>query len=164
MRVPSLVVEVANETRQPVRRALFHDVAARARNSVRLPVSSQVQLTLVNDHRMRALNRRTRRLNAATDVLAFPLHARRDLRKCPRDPDGVCQLGDIVISLSTARRQARAGRTSLQQELTTLFAHGLLHVLGYDHQTERAHRHMRRLSNRLAGISSNQTESCLLSR
>lgn len=149
-----LVVEVLNETGVPVRYRPFRDVAARAGRMMRLPPSSQVYLTLVDDRRMCALNRRTRQRNTTTDVLAFPLHARRGLRKFPRDPDGVCRLGDVVISLATARRQARAGRTPLQRELTSLFAHGLLHVLGYDHQTVRTHRRMNRLSNRLVDIPS----------
>jgi len=82
-----------------------------------------VTVAIVPDARVRALNRRYRRKNAATDVLSFP-----------SDERGY--LGDIVIAAGVARRQAAAAGHALPTELRVLALHGLLHLLGYDHETD----------------------------
>ena len=93
-----------------------------------------VAIAVVPDRRIRELNRQYRDKNAATDVLSFPA-----------DEPG--QLGDIVIALGVARRQAKNARHSLSGEFRVLALHGLLHLLGYDH--ERDNGEMRRLEQRL---------------
>jgi probable rRNA maturation factor len=93
-----------------------------------------VTVALAPDIRVRELNRRYRRKDAATDVLSFPAH----------EPYA---LGDIVIAEGVARRQARAAGHSLQTELRVLALHGLLHLLGYDH--ERDGGRMERVEGRL---------------
>jgi probable rRNA maturation factor len=96
-------------------------------------------LALVNDERIRALNRDYRGFDKSTDVLSFgaggiPLA-------------GVDYLGDIVISVETAYRQARRRGTTLEKELRLLTLHGFLHLLGYDHETDNGE--MRRIEYRL---------------
>src|SRR4051794_34217087 len=86
-----------------------------------------VTIAIVSDARVRALNRRYRHKNRATDVLSFPAGLRRAM---PRF------LGDIVIAAGVARRQARDAGHSLQTELRVLALHGLLHLLGYDHEQD----------------------------
>ena len=93
-----------------------------------------VSVAIVPDSRIRALNRTYRRKNAATDVLSFPA-----------DEKGY--LGDIVIAGGVARRQAAEAGHGLQTELRVLALHGLLHLLGYDH--ERDNGQMARLERRL---------------
>jgi probable rRNA maturation factor len=88
---------------------------ARARGSL--------TVAIVPDGRVQRLNRRYRGRNSATDVLSFPA-----------DERGI--LGDVVIASGVARRQARAAGHSLQTELRVLALHGLLHLLGYDHETD----------------------------
>jgi len=91
-----------------------------------------VNVALVSDARMRALNRAYRRKNYATDVLSF--------RQSPEPPaprpDPGRFLGDIVIARGVARRQAREARHSDAVELRILALHGLLHLLGYDHERD----------------------------
>ena len=84
----------------------------------------EVGLALVSDRRMRELNRTYRGEDAVTDVLSFP----------GDEPDGT--LGDIVIATGVARRQARAAGHPLATELRVLALHGLLHLAGYDHETD----------------------------
>ena len=92
----------------------------------------EVALALVGDRKMRALNRRYRGIDRATDVLAFPA----DL-PLPRSPRGAPRLlGDIVIATGVARRQARAAGEPFETELRRLALHGLLHLLGYDHMRD----------------------------
>jgi len=89
---------------------------------------AELELSLVGETRIRSLNRKFRGKDRSTDVLSFPLDARR-----PRAPRP-WQLGEIVIALPVARRQARrAGRTLTQQTLR-LAVHGLVHLQGYDHE------------------------------
>ncbi len=89
-----------------------------------LRVSGEVALVLTGDAPVRRLNARYRHQDEATDVLSFP------------GPGGDVGLGDIVISLDRAARNApRFGRT-LSEELQILTLHGFLHVLGYDHETD----------------------------
>ena len=100
---------------------------------------AELSLLLVSDRRMHALNRRWRRRDRTTDVLAFAQ------REGPGGaPDGL--LGDVVISVDTTRRQAAERGASLGREGDRLLVHGLLHLLGYDH--ERSAAEARRMARR----------------
>jgi probable rRNA maturation factor len=103
-----------------------------------------VSIALVSDARVRALNRRYRGVNHTTDVLSFPATA--TPRATSREPQ-VFVLGDIVIARGVARRQAREAGHSELTEWRVLALHGLLHLLGYDH--ERDGGRMRRAETRL---------------
>jgi len=86
----------------------------------------ELSLALVGDDEIRALNFRHRKKNKPTDVLSFP-------------SEGVLAggkrlLGDVVISIETAKRQAKERKRSLKDELATLLIHGILHLVGYDHE------------------------------
>ena len=80
-------------------------------------------IAIVPDGRVQQLNRRYRRKDVATDVLSFPSGERG-------------YLGDVVIAAGVARRQAKQAGHSLQHELRVLALHGLLHLLGYDHERD----------------------------
>jgi probable rRNA maturation factor len=116
------VVLLNRQRRRPVRperlRRLLEE-AARA-----LGVSGEVALVLTRDPALRALNSRYRGKDKPTDVLSFP------------GPGGSAGLGDIVVSVDTAQRNARRLGRTLLRELDVLALHGFLHVLGYDHETD----------------------------
>lgn len=131
-----LQVSVTNTTASPVRLpGLGAWLASAAPGRAR----GDVAVAIVTDARMRELNRTYRGADAATDVLSFPASPSH------RPVDGV--LGDIVIALGVARRQAAAAGHSLGTEVRVLVLHGLLHLLGYDHETDRGR--MARLEARL---------------
>jgi len=168
---PSLQVSASDEHGRPLRGTLARwlaDVApARARGAVTVAV--------VGDARVRALNRQYRRKDYATDVLSFPARNQRDSRPSPhfasprqgvgakaghpsrRSPDFASSrqgvgakaehLGDIVIARGVARRQAREAGHPESTELRVLALHGLLHLLGYDHEQDDGE--MARLERRL---------------
>ena len=97
----------------------------------------------IGDRHMRRLNHRFRNKDRATDVLAF---ATREAR-LPHGVDLSARLlGDVVISVPTAMRQAKEARRSLDQELVALMIHGILHLCGYDH--ERSDSEARRMKRR----------------
>ena len=119
-----------------------------------------VCVAIVSDARVRALNRRYRGTDYTTDVLSFPNTTSDSAR--PRGTAASCSyytagakayatgtgfLGDIVIARGVAERQARAMGHSAAFELRVLALHGLLHLLGYDHERDRGR--MRRLERRL---------------
>jgi probable rRNA maturation factor len=117
-RRPNLTVEVVNDPSvraSGLSRWLSSVAPTRARGTV--------TVAIVSDTRIRAINRRYRRKNHATDVLSFP-------------SQDAGHLGDIVIAAGVARRQAREARHALQTELRVLALHGLLHLLGYDHERD----------------------------
>jgi probable rRNA maturation factor len=121
-------------------------VATRVRTALRALGRARSSATLVftDDDEIRALNRDYRRIDRATDVLSFHLQELRG----EHDPagDGVV-LGDIVISVETARR--RAGRRRLGAELERLAIHGLCHLFGHDHKRPAEARVMFALERRL---------------
>lgn len=106
----------------------------------------ELSIALVDDRTIRALNRRYRGIDRPTDVLAFAVRESGP----PAGGGAGCELlGDVVISVPTAERQARRRRRVLLDELTTLLAHGLLHLLGHDHGTRVQQREMKRLTGEL---------------
>ena len=92
---------------------------------------SEVSIAVVDDDSMRNLNRKFRRKNKTTDVLTFPAD------ESDADPHVKGRpLGDIVISIDQARRQAAEQKHSLATEIRYLILHGTLHALGYNHATD----------------------------
>jgi probable rRNA maturation factor len=87
----------------------------------------EISILLVDDHQIKKLNKKYLRRNRPTDVISFSQiegessHINTHL------------LGDVVISVETAKRQAKGANTTLQDEITFLLIHGILHLLGYDH-------------------------------
>jgi probable rRNA maturation factor len=93
-------------------------------------------IAFVSDHRIQELNRQFRGINRTTDVLSFPADAPDDLN-----------LGDIAVSVDTAATQASENGLSFDDEIAQLILHGLLHLSGYDHETDNGE--MNRLELRL---------------
>jgi probable rRNA maturation factor len=133
----------------------------------------EVTVLLGGDSRIRRLNRRFRGTDAVTDVISFPMASDdpdigpprrsplttapfgRSRRQAPGA--GLPPLGDIAISVAAARRQARAAGHALATELRVLALHGLLHLLGYDHEHDggrmaRVERRLRRQGGLPAGL------------
>ena len=87
--------------------------------------TNEISLVFTDDKEIRGLNAKYRDKDKPTDVLSFPLTA--------RHPSKISALGDVVISLQTTRKQARAYGVSPAEELARLLIHGILHLLGHDH-------------------------------
>jgi len=102
---------------------------------------AELSVLLTDDRTIHSLNREHRGKDSPTDVLAFALDD-------GAHGSGRC-LGDIVVSLETASRQARGRRRPLLDEVRFLLAHGLLHLVGYDHDTKTHKRRMDALTRRL---------------
>lgn len=114
---PKVNLRVETRKRAGVHRTRLKRMARHAFDAEH--ASGEITLVLVNDARMRELNRAFHATNSATDVLTFPF-------------DDAEYHGDIVISYDTAHANARAARWDLADELDLLVVHGILHLLGYD--------------------------------
>lgn len=100
---------------------------------------AEVSLVLVDDIYIRSLNSEYRGIDSPTDVLSFAMLEGEAL---PGQEEELI-LGDVVVSVQTARRQADEYGHSFRRETAYLTAHGVLHLLGYDHQEEEGHEKMR---------------------
>lgn len=125
-----LEVAVSDERGRPVRPGLGRWLAAAAPARVR----GLVNVALVSDRRVRALNKRYRGHDRSTDVLSFPASTSLPDRPVKRRAGSL--LGDIVIAQGVTRRQARSAGHGEATELRILALHGLLHLLGYDHERD----------------------------
>jgi probable rRNA maturation factor len=114
-------------------------------------VRGEVAVALVTDTHIHKLNSQYRRKNAPTDVLSFPSDGSATLPSHSRDGflHAKSFLGDIVIATGVARRQGREAGHSYQAELRVLALHGLLHLLGYDHDSAEDNGRMARFEKRL---------------
>ncbi|MCX6544214.1 MAG: rRNA maturation RNase YbeY [Acidobacteria bacterium] len=156
-----LLVEVTSHVRRPFKAVGLASWLSRA---VPARVQGEVSVALVSDARIRTLNRTYRGLDYATDVLSFPVAetgagrggsaaGRRTVAAQAAGAHEVVApldaplLGDIVIAIGVAKRQAAAAGHPLGTELRVLALHGLLHLIGYDH--ERDHGEMAALERRL---------------
>ncbi len=115
---------------------VVHSIAAALRTAVTVTLRHEkmkppveVTLLLTDDDQLQALNKEYRGLNQPTDVLSFESG-----ETMPGMQDDEPYLGDIVISLPMAKRQAKQGGHSLKAELQLLTVHGTLHLLGFDHE------------------------------
>ena len=124
-------------TRWPLRLGALNQLAMHVLQAVG-EAETLLSLEIVGDVRMRRLNRTFRHRDKTTDVLAFAT------REGPGPPSSL--LGDVVISLPQAIRQARRHEQGVDHELAVLLIHGILHLCGYDH--ERSEVEAKRMSRR----------------
>jgi probable rRNA maturation factor len=113
----------------------LHQFLARARRALRLPAES-VGVCLVTNSEMARWNREYRGKAGPTDVLSFPARDENGTGTKQRRKSTPLYLGDIAIAPAVARRNARRFRRPLGQEMRILILHGMLHLMGYDHETD----------------------------
>jgi probable rRNA maturation factor len=147
LRAMAVLVRYRGSKRARVRTHTVRRLAERMLAALALE-HAELSILLCDDLIMRGLNRDYRKRDRATDVLAFAMREGE-----PIAGSGAGVLGDIVISLPTAARQARANGCELRTEITSLLAHGLLHLLGFDHQTAPTERRMRARTDALVAAA-----------
>src|SRR3954462_130155 len=115
---------------------------------------AELSVLLTNDTEIHALNLAHRAKDKPTDVLSFPLD---EGGGADGTVSGTRILGDVVISLDTAARQARGRKRELLPEVRFLLAHGILHLIGYDHGNPAEKREMTAMTRRLVRAASEKT-------
>jgi probable rRNA maturation factor len=130
-----LTIETVPAFASHLNQAILEALARRVLLAEGANPAAEVNLVITDDEGMRAINRQFRGLDAATDVLSFSLRpVAGDTFVTP--PDETEQLGDIIISYEKCLVQAKEYGHAPDRELAELFLHGLLHILGYDHEQE----------------------------
>lgn len=150
-----LKLEYTNKTDHPTSDQAFRKLIRRINKSFPKIFPKQINskndqiihLTFINDSEMKMLNKKFRRKDETTDVISLTYLNEKSFPK-----DNI--LGEVFISIDTARKQAQKVDDDLAHELVFLFVHGVLHVLGYDHQTEEDYEYMMKLTNQILGPTS----------
>jgi probable rRNA maturation factor len=135
------MIDFDNQTDTEVNFEIFDSVAQAL-------TQGDIELLIVGDEEIKQLNLQHRKIDKSTDVLSFPIN----------DPSGKF-LGSIVISVETAKRVADEMEHGVEDELKLLFLHGVLHLLGFDHETDEGQ--MRQKENEIAvslGLESSMLE------
>ncbi|MBI2463519.1 rRNA maturation RNase YbeY [Candidatus Peregrinibacteria bacterium] len=130
-----IVLHYSNTTSSPIQKSIFKklltrtlEVLSKDRSFETSPFSGVLEVTIVNDAAICNINKNHRHKNYPTDVISL------SFLEGMAFPGKKKILGEIYISVDTARKQAKKQGYSLEQELHILFVHGLLHILGYDHE------------------------------
>ena len=116
---------VSKNARGKVSRRELRNIALKVLELVQQD-QTELSIALVDNRTIRALNAKFRNQDAPTDVLSFPADERVD--------SGIRLLGDVIISVEKAAVQAKERKRSLHEEIVTLLVHGILHLIGYDHE------------------------------
>ncbi|MEP6901588.1 MAG: rRNA maturation RNase YbeY, partial [Actinomycetota bacterium] len=120
---------------------IFQKFAESAITQIPEAENKSATVAIVSDRKIRELNKQFRGKNVTTDVLSFPFEA----EEFEADEN---HLGDIVISLETAMRQAAENNLPLELEIKQLILHGILHLCGFDHETDHGEMNARELELR----------------
>ncbi len=124
------MIEIVNRQRKiKIDAEIFRDFSEKAANIIPEAIGKSVVIAFVSDAKMRELNGKFRGKDLTTDVLSFPFEA--DEFEADKN-----NLGDIAISLDQARRQSLENDLTFSTEIKQLILHGILHLCGYDHETD----------------------------
>ena len=114
-------------------------------------VDRPVELSLIftGDEEVHKLNRDYRGIDSTTDVISFALSENVADTEFVTPPDKISRLGEIIISYPQAASQAKENKQTIKAELAWLVVHGLLHLLGYDHQDDKSEAVMRKCEDKI---------------
>lgn len=130
-------VFLADEQDDPLDSEPFRRLAEMVLREEQFPIDTEVTLLFVGEEQIATYNERFMQRHGATDVLAFPVEHLKPGVVPDRRPGGPpLNIGDVVIAPSIVRAQAEAAGVPFDEELSLLVVHGLLHLLGYDHQDD----------------------------
>jgi probable rRNA maturation factor len=126
------MIEVINNQRKiKINNEIWHEFALQATKIFKKSRGKNLNIVFLSDRKMRKYNREFRGKNATTDVLSFP-HQQDEFDF----EETYNNLGDIVISVEQAQKQAAENNLLLELEIRQLILHGILHLCGYDHETD----------------------------
>jgi probable rRNA maturation factor len=137
-------IVIQSDVRTRLDQEVLRRLAREALRAEGVAAPAELSVLFTDDRTIKQLNRTYRSTNAATDVLSFAQDEVADTRRTRH-------LGDVVISLETARAQATEHRILLRDEVAHLLVHGILHLLGYDHERARDAAVMRAREDALLG-------------
>ena len=143
----------SNETDVAIPGKFFSKIVAEFSKNLKSRIKSvltckngEISLNLIKDLEIKLLNSKYRNKNSVTDVLSF---AYIENGKCQIGECGIILIGDIFISIDTAKKQALEHKHGLKKELAVLFTHGLLHLFGFNHRNDKEEAEMEKYSRKV---------------
>jgi probable rRNA maturation factor len=146
MTEPEINVHIEQKLKVSLNESWFRDIALETFKAEGIASPLEMGLVVTDSETIQQLNKTYRGENEPTDVLAFymlPHMEQEHEQSFVAPPDGIHHLGEVVISYPQAVQQAREQGHSVAQELTLLVVHGVLHLLGYNHEEPEERQHMR---------------------
>ncbi len=141
-----------NETKSKQSKKFFEDIVKKLHKVLKAKIekllmkrNGLIDLVLTDDRTIKALNHEYRGENKATDVISFAYLEVTEYKK----EKGDIIVGDVFISIDTAKKQAKAHKHDLKRELEVLFVHGLLHLFGFDHKTKKQEKEMEKWAKKI---------------
>jgi probable rRNA maturation factor len=135
---------IEEEYKGKITRTWLSEVAKKVLAAERTGQNVELGILLTNQRKIEELNRKYRNINKPTDVLSFfmiPENGLSDAFITP--PDNIRHLGEVIISYPQAKIQAKECKHTIKEEIAILIIHGLLHLLGYDHEEVKDEKVMR---------------------
>jgi probable rRNA maturation factor len=146
MTTPQISISINKKLKVSLKKSWIRSVVLEALKTEGIMTPVEMGLVVTDNKTVQQLNRNYRDVDEPTDVLAFhmPFYKKQE-PELPfvNPPDGVLHLGEVVISYPQAIQQAREQSHSVEQELALLIIHGVLHIVGYDHEEPEEEQHMR---------------------
>lgn len=146
--------EFTNETKARIGKPSYKKLLDKTYKLLKKPIDEklfkrdgQIDLVFIDDEKMQDLNLEYRKKNSSTDVISFAYLEVTDYE----NQEGTVIIGDIFISVDTAKKQAKEHGHSIKKEMEILFVHGLLHLFGFDHQTDKEEAEMEKWAKKILG-------------
>jgi len=147
-----IAISVEEEFKELIDKEWARRIAQQVLKAENVNPPYEVSIVFTNPETVQKLNRDFRGVDEPTDVIAFyMLSQKENTPTFVLPPDGVTRLGEVIISYPQAAEQAREQGHSVNEELALLIVHGILHLLGYDHQQPEEEKRMRGREQELLG-------------
>lgn len=131
-----IILSIRNFTKHKIDRSYLFYVAGKTLKKASYGKSAEISLVVAGTRRIRKLNSYYRAKDKVTDVLSFGNPDKKNAIRFVVPPRGAVNLGEIFICYSKAKEQAKEKNHSFKREISILFIHGILHLLGYDHEKD----------------------------
>jgi probable rRNA maturation factor len=144
---------ISIDIKPPYRRRLtqkwLREVVAATLSTQKIDCPVELSLIITGDEEVHKLNRDYRGIDKTTDVISFALSENVTDTEFVTPPDRISRLGEVIISYPQAVRQTKENKQTIKAELAWLVVHGLLHLLGYDHQDDKSEAVMRKREDKI---------------
>jgi len=139
-------IEIENKTKKNIDFEFISDIERAAADILSLQSNAKVNVFFLSGGKMKKLNWENRRIAATTDVLSFPLYNKKPYKP---NAEGIIALGDIMIDPFFALKKAKENKMTEQEEFIFLIVHGILHLCGFDHDTDKKEIRMNNVTERI---------------
>lgn len=130
----SMKILISNQQDKKISVKKVKDIVKKIIRSLSCPDEVEISILFTDDNFIKGLNKKYLKKNKPTDVLSFPMFSPKEIDSQLTTHNSRLLLGDIVISVDTAKKQAVLQKNPLADEITRLLIHGILHLLGYEHE------------------------------